>query len=52
MDRFNAALRQVVQVSKQDLNRLLAADKSAKAAKKNQSSKPKSSSARAVNESD
>jgi hypothetical protein len=52
MDRFNTALRQVLRVSKSDLNRLLAEDKADKAGKVKPGPKPKSSvSGRASRES-
>jgi hypothetical protein len=43
IDRFNAGLRQVLSVSKSDLNRMLAEEKSAKAGKAKPGPKPKSS---------
>jgi hypothetical protein len=43
MDRFNAALRQVLSVSKADLNRLIAADKASKVDKAKLGPKPKKS---------
>ena len=42
MDRFNEALRQVVQVSKEDLKTLLAKDKSDRAGEKKRGPKPRS----------
>jgi hypothetical protein len=53
MDRFNAALRQVLSVSKSDLNRMLTDEKTAKLGKVKPGPKPKSSaSARVSGESD
>ena len=43
MDRFNAALRQILQVPKTELNRLLAEEKTAKAGKVKPGPKPKTS---------
>jgi hypothetical protein len=43
MDRFQDGLRQVLSVSKTDLNRILTAEKSAKAGKIKPGPKPKSS---------
>jgi hypothetical protein len=44
---FNRALRKVLQVSKSDLNRMLAEEKRANAGKLKRGPKPRSSSARA-----
>jgi hypothetical protein len=41
MDRFNAALRQVLQVPKKELSRLLAEEKTAKAGKPKPGTRPK-----------
>jgi hypothetical protein len=43
MNRFHDALRSVVQVSKDDLNKMLAADKKAKEGKPKRGPKPKAS---------
>jgi hypothetical protein len=53
MDRFNAALRHVLKVSKNDLNRLLAEEKASKVGKVKPGPKSKSSvSVPASHESD
>ena len=53
MTRFNNALRQVMQVSKRDLDKMLADEKAAKSGKVKPGPKPKSSSSdHAADESD
>jgi hypothetical protein len=51
MVRFNDALRQIVQVSKEDLNRLLKDEKAVEATRQKRGPKP-SSSARASRDKD
>lgn len=43
MDRFNTALRQILQVPKVELNRMLAEEKASKAGKTKPGPKPKTS---------